>query len=95
MNLFNNRQQVQPSPRTTSDAKDIEALLPKHLDTPPKPTDPLPESPQQICGLPVQLVSGAAYCTGISMILQRVQCIQEAWPVHPAVPCAVPAPCYI
>ena len=71
MNLFSNRQQVQLSPRTTSDAKDIEALLPKGLDTPPKPTDPLPESPQQICGLPVQLVSGAAYCTGESILLQQ------------------------
>ena len=64
MNLFGARQHVQQSPRTTSDSKDLEALLPKGLDTPPKPTDPLPESPQQICGLPVQLVAGAAYCTG-------------------------------
>ena len=65
MNFFSTRHQAQTTnPKHISDAKDIEALLPKGLDTPPKLLDPSTDSPQQICGLPVQLVAGACYCAG-------------------------------
>lgn len=61
MNFFKKTQQV--SPRKHSGSRDLESLLPETKDTPPK-AEPLQESAQQICGLPVQLVAGIAYCVG-------------------------------
>jgi hypothetical protein len=61
MNFFRNSHPV--SPRKHATDQDVESLLPDLKDTPPK-AEPLQDSHQQICGLPVQLVSGVAYCTG-------------------------------
>jgi hypothetical protein len=61
MNFFKKTQQV--SPRKHSGTLDLESLLPDPKDTPPK-AEPLQESHHQICGLPVQLVAGGAYCVG-------------------------------
>ncbi|EIE26589.1 GDP-mannose transporter, golgi apparatus [Coccomyxa subellipsoidea C-169] len=67
MNFFRKSQQV--SPRKHSGTLDLESLLPNPKDTPPKP-EPLQESHHQICGLPVQLVAGGAYCVAsASMVL--------------------------
>ena len=53
------------SPRMGEDKKDLESLLPRSQETPPK-GDPLhaQEHSRLILGLPVQLVAGAAYCAG-------------------------------
>ena len=53
------------SPRMGEDKKDLESLLPRSQDTPPK-GEPLhaQEHARLILGLPVQLVAGAAYCAG-------------------------------
>ena len=53
------------SPRMGEDKKDLESLLPRSQETPPK-GEPLhaQEHSRLILGLPVQLVAGAAYCAG-------------------------------
>lgn len=64
MNIFRKSSSV-GSPRMGEDKEDLENLLPKGQETPPK-LEPLhaPEKPRLMLGLPVQLVAGAAYCAG-------------------------------
>ena len=72
------------------DKKDLESLLPRGQETPPK-AEPLhaQEHSRLILGLPVQLVAGAAYCAGESshlvdpvsdaIILKAQQPPKRAW----------------
>ena len=64
MNIFRKTSQT-TSPRMGEDKADLENLLPKGQETPPK-LEPLhaSEKPRLILGLPVQLVAGASYCAG-------------------------------
>ena len=58
------------SPRMGEDKKDLESLLPRDQETPPK-AEPLhaQEHSRLILGLPVQLVAGSAYCAGENSLL--------------------------
>ena len=60
-------------------AKDVESLLEK---TPLRDKDAHQELQMQLCGLPVQVVAGAAYCAGTCFL-----------PAHPAAKHLISMPC--
>ena len=68
------------SPRMGEDKKDLESLLPRSQETPPK-GEPLhaQEHSRLILGLPVQLVAGAAYCAGENSRLLEPQFLGMSW----------------
>jgi hypothetical protein len=72
MNIFRKTSQT-ASPKMGQDKQDLESLLPRGLETPPK-AEPLQvqENPRLIFGLPVQLVAGSAYCAGEIYQLQSL-----------------------
>ncbi len=81
MNIFRKTSQMNP-PRMGEDKADLENLLPKGQETPPK-LEPLhaAEKPRLILGLPVQLVAGSAYCAGESALSS------VTFPDHPNLNC--------